>query len=360
MSRIFITDLEGPISKNDNAFEITAHTIPQGEAFYTLISRYDDVLADVVKKPGYKAGDTLRLILPFLKAYGVTNKKIKTYSARNILLLAGADRALQFINRIMPSFIVSTSYEQYVYALCELANFPTENVYCTKLDLDKYEIEQSEVTRLKEMVKEIVKMPKLEVPKDARSLSDFPPMLQGVVMKLDKIFWDEISKMRIGKILKEVNPIGGFEKANAVQDAVERMKAEFFNVLYVGDSITDAFAFQKVRRGGGLAVSFNGNSYAIKEAEIAVISENATVTAILADVFNKLGKKGVLELVNEWGYSKLKEYEIDELLQKRLRQLYPKKLPTVEIISDENREVLSEKSEAFRKSVRGVSIGALG
>lgn len=360
MKRIFITDLEGPISKNDNAFEITAHTIPQGEAFYTLLSRYDDVLADVVKKPGYKAGDTLRLILPFLKAYGVTNKEIVNYSSQNILLLAGADKALQYINRIMPSFIVSTSYEQYVHALCNLINFPKENTYCTKLDLDKYEIEQTEVERLKEMEKEISKMPKLEIPQDAKTLSDFPPVLQGAVMRLDKIFWYEISGMSIGKILKEVNPIGGFEKANSVQDAVEKMKTDLSSVMYVGDSITDALALQKVRKGGGLTVSFNGNSYAIREAEIAVMSENAIATAILADVFNKLGKKGVFELVGEWGYSKLEKYEVEGSLHESLRELYPKELPTVKIISDENREVLSKKSAIFRKSVRGVGIGALG
>jgi energy-converting hydrogenase A subunit R len=360
MTRLFITDLEGPISKNDNAFEITAHTIPKGEAFYTLLSRYDDVLVEVVKKPGYKAGDTLRLILPFLKAYGVTNKKIETYSAQNILLLAGADKALQFINSIMPSFIVSTSYEQYVYALCRRINFPTENVYCTKLDLDKYEIEPSEAHRLKEMVKEISRMPRLEIPPDAKSLTDFPHMLRKAVMRLDEIFWDEISRMKIGKVLKEVNPIGGFEKANSVQDAVERTKTDLSNILYVGDSITDVLAFQKVRNEGGLTVSFNGNNYALREAEIAIMSENAIVTAILADVFNKHGKEGVFKLVTEWRSSKLKKYEVDESLQKRLRELYPKKLPTVEIISDENREMLSEKSIAFRKSVRGVSIGALG
>ena len=67
---VFITDCEGPISKNDNAFELTCHFIPDGDRFFTLISRYDDIQADIVKRPGYKPGDTLKLILPFLKAYG--------------------------------------------------------------------------------------------------------------------------------------------------------------------------------------------------------------------------------------------------------------------------------------------------
>ncbi len=69
MKRIFVSDCEGPISKNDNAFELAAHFIPEGEKLFTNISKYDDVLADVLQKPGYTAGSTLKLILPFFKAY---------------------------------------------------------------------------------------------------------------------------------------------------------------------------------------------------------------------------------------------------------------------------------------------------
>ncbi|RLA85280.1 MAG: energy-converting hydrogenase A, subunit R, partial [Deltaproteobacteria bacterium] len=68
--RVFVTDCEGPISKNDNAFELCCHFIPEGEKFFSLLSRYDDYLAYVEKREGYKAGDTLRLIVPFLIAFG--------------------------------------------------------------------------------------------------------------------------------------------------------------------------------------------------------------------------------------------------------------------------------------------------
>ena len=115
--RIFVTDCEGPISKNDNAFELTSYFVPNGDKFFALISKYDDVLADVFKKPGYKAGDTLRLILPFLKTYGATNKKIREYSSKNILLVPGALDTLQFVRDLTSSFIVSTSYEQYISCL---------------------------------------------------------------------------------------------------------------------------------------------------------------------------------------------------------------------------------------------------
>ena len=68
--RVFITDCEGPITKNDNAAELCEAFVPGGDRFFKKISLYDDYLAEVARRPGYKAGDTLRLILPFFKAMG--------------------------------------------------------------------------------------------------------------------------------------------------------------------------------------------------------------------------------------------------------------------------------------------------
>ncbi len=72
------TDCEGPLALNDNAFELCREFIkPQGDRFFQQVSRYDDYLAEVAKKPGYKGGNTLKLILPFLKAHGLTNARIQ-------------------------------------------------------------------------------------------------------------------------------------------------------------------------------------------------------------------------------------------------------------------------------------------
>lgn len=358
--RIFISDCEGPISKNDNAFELATHFIPQGDSFFALISRYDDILADIVKKPGYKAGDTLKLILPFLKAYGATNQGITEYSSKNVLLVPGAKRMLQFVKAVMPSFVVSTSYEQYLRALCSLINFPYENVYCTRLDLDKYKLEERERERLKQLRTEMSALPMIEIPKSAKSLKDFPMQYQEAVKKLDEIFWKEISKMEIGKIFGEVNPVGGYEKVEAVQSITTRLGNRLSNVMYVGDSITDVSAFQLVRKEGGITISFNGNEYAVREAEIAVLSENAVVTAVLADTFNKFGKNGVFKLVNEWNNQALQRYGVDPSLKEQALKLYPEQLPQVEIVTPDNKERLMKESSAFRKTVRGEAIGKLG
>ena len=100
--RQLISNGEGPITKNDNAFELCATFIDKGSALFKVISRYDDILADVVQRPGYKAGDTLRLILPFLKAYGVTDSSMLDFSRKNILM-PGARKTMRFVQEFMSS-----------------------------------------------------------------------------------------------------------------------------------------------------------------------------------------------------------------------------------------------------------------
>jgi energy-converting hydrogenase A subunit R len=358
--RLFITDCEGPISKNDNAFELTCSFISKGDRFFALVSKYDDVLADVLKKPGYKAGDTLRLILPFLKAYGVTDKKIREYSSKNVLLVPGARDTLQFVQTLMPSFIVSTSYEHYISSLCKLTGFLFGNTYCTRLNIDKYEIDNEETERLRKIGREIATMPLIEIPKNSSSLQDFSPRDQATVKRLDEIFREIIPEMTSNIMLDEVNPVGGSEKAKAVQDIVEKCDSSLERVMYVGDSITDVPPLRLVRENSGLTVSFNGNDYAVREAEVAVLSGNTVVTSVLAESFSILGRDQVFNLVDEWTPSGLQKYCANPALREQMLTLYPDGFPQLERITNENRERLKRESSLFRKSVRGEAIGKLG
>lgn len=357
--RVFISDCEGPISKNDNAFELTASFVQDGDSFFSLISKYDDFLADVVKKPGYKAGDTLRLILPFLKAYGATDKKIKDFSARNVLLVPGAEDTLTFVRKLLPSFIVSTSYEQYISALCTLTGFPFENTYCTHLNMNKYKIPVEETKRLKELGKEIATLPMIEIPKNITSICEFSGSSQETVDRLDEIFWNELPKMESGRMITDVNPVGGTEKTRAVEDIVKKLDCNLGGVMYMGDSITDEQALRLVRENDGLAVSFNGNSYSLRESDVAVLSDNTVVTSVLADVFSRLGKEGTLNLVKEWNPSGLKKF-CSPVLCERMYKVFGDVFPQVEQLTKTNMERLIKESSVFRKSVRGEAIGKLG
>jgi len=361
VKRVFISDCEGPISKNDNAFEITAQFVPNGDKLFTLISKYDDVLADVLKKPGYSAGSTLKLILPFLKAYGVTDGQMEEFSAQNLILIANSRDTLQHVRAVASAFIVSTSYEHYIKALCKALDFPYPNTYCTKLSLDKYSVTEQEKMRLKEIAKEIAQMPMIAIPPAAKSVEDFSTADQETIGRLDTIFWNEIASMSVGRIFSEVTTVGGSQKAASIEDAVAKLHVPLEDVMYVGDSITDVEAFKLVRENCGLTVSFNGNNYAVRNAEIAVLSENNMVTAIIADVFCRQGKQAVLKLVENWNLQSLERNRVvNPSLLDRLFSLHTQTLPKVQIVTAENMETLAKKSSEFRKKVRGESIGRLG
>ncbi len=358
--RQFNTDCEGPISKNDNAHELTNYFIPDGDIFFSLISKYDDFLAYIAQKEGYKAGDTLGLILPFLKAYGATNKKIEEYSAKNILLVPGALETLHYISNRMPSFIISTSYKPYIYALCNLLGFPKERVYCTDFDIDKYTLSKQEIKRLRRFCDEMKTLPMIEWSNKSKTYDDLSISVKKTIKRLDEIFWDEISDMKCSKMIKETNPVGGEEKARAILSSLEKTGNELCDVMYVGDSITDREAFTLVKENGGLTISFNGNAYAIEGAEIASISDHTIIISIIAEAFYEGGRENVLQIVNNWSYLAIEQGITNNLLIKKLLSIYPKNLPTVELITDLNKDRLIKESEGFRKTFRGKKVGGLG
>jgi energy-converting hydrogenase A subunit R len=76
---VYITDCEGPISKNDNAFELAERFVEGGAKLFTLISKFDDYLGEIEKIEGYRYGSTLVYILPFLKAAGVTDLDVRGF-----------------------------------------------------------------------------------------------------------------------------------------------------------------------------------------------------------------------------------------------------------------------------------------
>jgi energy-converting hydrogenase A subunit R len=361
VKRVFVSDCEGPISRNDNAFEITARFVPDGDKLFTLISKYDDVLADVFKKPGYSAGSTLKLIVPFLKAYDVTDRQMEELSARNLILIANSKDTLQHVRGVASAFIVSTSYEHYIKALCKALDFPYANTYCTKLSIDKYCVTEKEKMRLKEIAKEIAQMSMIVIPPAAKKIDDFSTADQETIRRLDTIFWSEIAGMSLSRVFSEVATVGGSQKAAAIEDAVAKLQVPLEDVMYVGDSITDVEAFKLVRENGGLTVSFNGNNYAVRNAEIAVLSENSIVTAILADVFCRQGKQAALNLVENWNLQSLGHNGVVSLsLLDHLFSLYPQTLPKVQIVTPRNMELIAKESSEFRKKVRGEAIGRLG
>ncbi|HID98070.1 MAG TPA: hypothetical protein EYP57_07780 [Thermodesulfobacteriaceae bacterium] len=362
-------DCEGPITQNDNAFELCEALIPKGGDFFARVSRYDDYLADVEKRKGYKAGDTLKLILPFLKAFNVTNEKMESFSEETLILLPGAREMLPSVAEIMPTFIISTSYRPYLEALCRISGFPEDHVYCTALDMDRYRLSEADAGTLAGLVSEIAGQPLLSWPEQAEGPADLTLGNRKIVERLDEIFWRVIPRMDIGRIYRDVNPTGGMEKARAVEDSLLRTGLTLADVFYVGDSITDVQALKLTAEGGGIAMSFNGNSYAVRAAEWACISSDTTIIAALADLFKSNGMESLDSMFKNAGSDEMAGTRLAGALARRgvEQSLLPPvdtamelDTPVIYKISVSNMDHIIEKSENMRKNVRGVRVGQLG
>lgn len=359
-SSLFFTDCEGPLTTNDNAFELASTFIPQGDHIFTTLSRYDDVLVDIIQTPNYQAGSTLKFIAPFLKAYNVSNQMIQTYSSNHLILIQGTKPLLSFTQQLLPSYIVSTSYQQYLQALCTSIGFDSTHVFATTLDLDAFSIPMKEVKQLQQLRGEIAAFSSIEIPENAESLEDFAPSTQRIIHRLNQIFWIQLPSMISGQLLQSITLIGGIEKAQKVNAVTSQLKSQLANVMYVGDSITDAQALRLVREHGGLSVAFNGNRYALEQANLAIIAENNFILALIAFLFCQYGTAYVLNLVQEDRLTNLDQTDLESTLITDYRRNYASQVPRIAVISLDNFSSLNTESTELRRRVRGAVIGQLG
>ncbi len=378
VKKVFITDCEGPLTLNDNAYELADVFIEDGGRLFKIISRFDDYLVDDVNLENYHAGDTLKLIVPFYKLAGLTNEKMIEFSRENIYLVNGSDDTLKFANELIDSFIVSTSYGQYIEALCNYIYFPFQNTYHTQLDVDgatnfnEFSKKSSNVSSDSNNSQTMVGSKSPKFIEELKKVEEFRKIIlehggenEDDFNVLYDIFFNEFPKLEINKYIESVKTVGGKGKQIAVEDIVDKFGLEEGSIIYMGDSITDVEPLQYAREHGGLSVSFNGNEYPLNVAEIAVISDHTIVSSILIDLHARFDKDYVLDFIRAFSEKgpdeAFADFEVDySLIEEFEKVFYNKEAPIIEIITDENREYLLEASKAMRNGIRGKDIGGLG
>ena len=342
----FITDCEGPLTLNDNAFELADNFIENGGELFKILSLYDDYLVDVVKKPDYKAGNTLKLILPFFVVENLKNEDLIDFSRNNIYSVNDSKFLLEYLKGTMNTYIVSTSYGQYIEAVSNYMEVPFENTFYTNVNVDELELTDDEIEKIKEYKNSILENP------DDYDL-------------FDEIFFSEISEMGIYDKIHEIEVVGGQGKKLAIDEIIKRDAINTNEILYIGDSITDVEPLDFARKNNGISISFNGNEYPLKVAEIAIVSPSAIATAVIADIYARHDKNNVLEFIDDYNSTENMEKlfddcDIDDEIKKRFFSIFTNNYPLIQIITDENYENILKESKKMRNDIRGQDIGGLG
>lgn len=343
----FITDCEGPLTLNDNAFEISAKFIENGDELFKVLSLYDDYLVDVVKKENYKAGNTLKLILPFFVCENLKNNDFIDFSKKNIYAVEDSKFLLSYLKKTMNIYIVSTSYGQYIEAVSDYMEVPFENTFYTNVDMDSLKLNDGEIEKIAEFKDMILENP------DNYEL-------------FDDIFFSQISKMGIYENIREIEVVGGEGKKLAIDKIIERDKIDINNLLYIGDSITDVEPLAFARQNNGISISFNGNEYPLKVAEIAIVSPSAVTTSVIADIYAKYDKQKVLKFIEDYNTSQdypelFNKYNIDSEVREKFFEVFESKdYPLIKIINEDNYDNILNVSKDMRNNIRGQDIGGLG
>lgn len=291
--KVICFDLEGPLSPQDNAYEVMG-LIEDGHKIFEVLSRYDDILT-LEKKQGYEPGDTLSLIVPFLVRHSITEEDIRRVSD-TALIVDGVEEVISALKkRGWTPYIISTSYEYHAYNVAEKIGIPVERVYCTKLKLGKYHAGSND--RGYDLVDEV----------EADILEKLYPNLgneAAIKERLDKFFWRDLPKTGLGKFMSEVKVVGGQRKVEAMFDAVRRSHSKLSETVAVGDSITDYMMLSEVDMGGGVSIVFNGNQYSIPYATVGLASTDMRMLLSLIDAFDSGGRKNVVDVALKWESSR--------------------------------------------------------
>ena len=285
MTRVVFFDLEGPLSPQDNAYEVMS-SIENGDKIFEVLSRYDDIIS-LEGREGYEAGDTLALIVPFLVVHGISERDIRKVSER-APLTSGARELVSWLKSDgWQVFIISTSYEQHALNIGARLGIEPENVFCTRLDLSELRrrLPAEALTLVRRVEKEILE------------LYETASNEKHIVEKLDEFFFEELPKH--GYDVLGLQVVGGRRKVEAMLAAAEKSGVRLEDCIAVGDSITDQKMLEEARK-HAVSVAFNGNEYAVPFASVGLASTDLRFLHVICEAFAKGGKNEVKGVAEEW------------------------------------------------------------
>jgi energy-converting hydrogenase A subunit R len=356
-------DLEGPLSPQDNAYEVM-HLIKDGPSLFEVLSKYDDYLA-LQNTPDYEPGDTLKLIVPFLLVNGITELDIVKVSKR-AKLVSGAKELIKWLQEDMWNVhVISTSYEQHAYNIASQLGIERNKVHCTRFPLDLFYdlLDETETELISEIQNEILSFC------SCGGCDNFG--IETLATQLNQFFFEKIPNTRINEIFKRVSVVGGKRKVEALMSVTGSAHAK--QTAAIGDSITDYKMLQQISSAGGLSVAFNGNMYSLPHANIGIACVDIRPLYPILTEFRAGGVNSAFDLVTLW------EDQFSEFL--RDPRLIPKHATTPELsrffaIAPDNTvfprlNVLTSKTDKqlqqiaavhakFRSLVRGQDTALLG
>lgn len=339
-------DVEGPQTLNDNAQENTVALAKQcgfgeqvGIEFYKRMSVIDDIWGDfrkIPKDPTYSSGHTLKVVLPFYKAMGATSQWLYEFAKESIRAVPNIAGVLKSLDNKYNVRLISTSYDFFIRAFCDLVGFDFGKAFCTQVEkFDEISITKGEAEILKSFMEEVATWPVIQY--DEKTGEAYP-WHQKYYDLITGFIWEFVYHLPVGQFLKSVYPIGQQQKREILIWTVQKFNIPREKIFFVGDSQTDVGCVQYLQ-GTGLTMMFNGKGKVCDKSDLMYIGESAKAIEEVADLFAEHGREWVIG-----HYTPPRQPEYGGLIS---------------AVTPQNLNQLKEMSVKKRKEFRGVHIGEL-
>ena len=352
--KTFVCNCRGFLTKNNNVRDLCDRFISNGAHLYDVLCRYDDLTAYVLGREEATAGDSLKWAVAFMKAFGASDHSMNEYSAQCQKLMPEAEGTMRYISNLMPTFITTSMYEHGMLPLLESLDAPLCEHTCSRVEMDHADFGRAESRKIRDMAVEVAA---LRVPKVVYELN-VPMEVDAddvkIIKTLDRIIGERMPETPAMNLMESMTAINSHKKAYRLLDIRRQTNIDLDSTFYIGGDATDYQAMDLVRDSGGISVSFNGADFAVRGCNIAVLSKDSMVGALLAHEFYNKGYQSVVDLANNWSRKTLKDYGIqDQNLLDCFLKAHPRKLPDVYLVDKHNRDQVAEKSAAYRKKLLG-------
>jgi energy-converting hydrogenase A subunit R len=340
----FICGCHGFLTPNNSTRDLCARYMRDGGRVFDVLTAYETVAAIDIRADREDGNGIVKMLVPLLRANGVTDHSAYTFFKENLNLMPGAEHAMHYIRDLEPCFINTEALDHQMMNVTDLLGIPMTNVNCSQAAFDSVDIGRREGKELRDFTARLARMDPNVI------LSGDEGLSVRMVGEIDAMIADRLPKMDFFEDLSHVVSIGANEKSYTLLEIRNQTNIEFNSTFYVGSGPSDHLAMDIVKDTGGLAVSFNGCREAVWNADIAIMSRDSTVIALLAAEFYDSGMESVHSLIDGWGAESLRKktgpdrHLIDELLRRSGRGL-----PEVVRVTEDNMEAVAEKSESYRR-----------
>lgn len=290
--RLIFFDLEGPLSPQDNAYEVMG-LIPEGHRLFEVISRYDDLLT-LEGREDYEPGDTLLLIVPFLLHHGITAEDVRRVSDTAGLVPGTAELMVRLRSQGCEVHIVSTSYEQHAHNIGASLGLPPPAIHCTRMPFERLRarLRREHLDQVAEMEKIILR----DLAGEDLSTGTKDDLIRS---RLDAFYWGGGLADALAAGGEGVTVVGGRRKAWTMEAVARARGSSLRDAAFVGDSITDVQGVRLIESLGGLAVAFNGNAFILPHVTVAVAAKRLDALSPILEAWAQAGRARVRRLITE-------------------------------------------------------------